>query len=112
VQGITGDTATIKTSLDKETTMDPLRLSDGLAQDLHATITKHDARAKDPGVAIQYYAAVIGYVLAQQAYPKAQKDEFLQQLFAFSQQVLQDCEQDMRDSQANNAVGKWRPGDS
>lgn len=91
--------------------MDPLRLSDGLAQDLHATIAKHDPRAKDPGIAIQYYAAIIGYVLAQQSYPNAEKEEFLQQLYAFSRQVLRDCEQDMRASQADSAIGKWRPGD-
>ena len=48
--------------------MEPLKISDELIADLQNTIVRHDERATEPGVAVQYYAAIIGYVLAQQSY--------------------------------------------
>ena len=91
--------------------MEPLKLSDELVADLQGVLASHDERAKDGGVAIQYYAAVMGYVLAQQDYSIAQKKEFLEQLNAFSHHVFDDC---VSQSQpvTDDAMGKWRPGDA
>ena len=92
--------------------MEPLKISDELITELQQTITKYDDRASDAGVAIQYYAAVIGYVLAQQSYPAEQKKEFLDQLNAFSRHVFDDCSTQSTSASNDSAVGKWRPGDS
>jgi hypothetical protein len=91
--------------------MEPLKLSDELIADLQNTIVMHDARAKEAGVAVQYYAAIIGYVLAQQSYSTVQKKEFLDQLNAFSHHVLDDCNPP-ETSGGDAALGKWRPGDN
>jgi len=90
--------------------LEPLKLSDELVQDLQNAIVSHDPRAKDGGIAIQYYAAVIGYILAQQNYTTEQKKDFLDQLNAFSHHVFDDFSQQYQ-SPENEVVGKWRPGD-
>ncbi|WP_455366710.1 hypothetical protein [Kaarinaea lacus] len=91
--------------------MEPLKISDELIADLQNTIARHDERATDAGVAVQYYAAIIGYVLAQQSYSTEQKKEFLDQLNAFSHHVLDDCNPP-QSSGGDAVMGKWRPGDS
>lgn len=90
--------------------MEPLKLSEELIKELQSVVAKHDQRAGDAGVAVQYYAAVIGYVLAQQSLPVDQKKEFLEQLNAFSAHVLEDCISQSPPAAAE-AMGKWRPGD-
>ena len=94
--------------------MEPLKLSDELVADLQRTIMKHDDRASDGGIAIQYYAAIIGYILAQQDYTREQKEDFLDQLNAFSHHVFTDCMQQSQHTAppSSDAMGKWRPGDS
>lgn len=95
--------------------MEPLKLSDELVEDLQNVIAKHDERAKDGGVAIQYYAAVIGFVLAKQEYPIDQKKEFLNHLFAFANHVFEDSSEDSSTNPqppAEDAMGVWRPGDA
>ncbi|WP_455375157.1 hypothetical protein [Kaarinaea lacus] len=90
--------------------MEPLKISDELIAELQNVIVKHDERAKDGGVAIQYYAAIIGFVLAQQEYPMDQKKEFLNHLFGFANHVFED---NSKSSQPppGEAMGKWKPGD-
>ena len=90
--------------------MEPLKLSDELISDLQNVIVEHDERAKDGGVAIQYYAAIIGYILAHQEYPMDQKKEFLNHLYAFSNHVFEDNSQPSQPP-PGEAMGKWRPGD-
>lgn len=90
--------------------MEPLKLSDDLVADMQNAVIKHDERAKDGGIAIQYYAAVIGYVLAQQDYSTEQKKDFLDQLNAFSHHVFDDCNKPASPP-ATEAIEKWRPGD-
>ena len=95
--------------------MEPLKLSDDLVAELQNVLVKHDDRAKDGGIAIQYYAAIIGFVLAHQEYPVNEKKEFLDHLFAFANHVLEDSSKDNgRSSQppAEDAMGVWRPGDA
>jgi len=93
--------------------MEPIRLSDELVTELQNVIVKHDPRAEDSGITIQYFAAVIGYSLSQQSFPADQKKEFLDQLFAFSNHVLEDCESDQPQAPPQqDAIGKWRPGDA
>lgn len=90
--------------------MEPLKLSDDLVKELQDVIARHDERASDAAIAVQYYAAIIGYVLAQQSLPDDQKKDFLNQLNAFSGHVLDDCITNAPPPAAE-AMGKWRPGD-
>ncbi|WP_455207797.1 hypothetical protein [Kaarinaea lacus] len=92
--------------------MEPLKLSDELAAELQNVVSKHDERAMEAGVAVQYYAAIIGYVLAQQVYSTEQKKDFLNQLNAFSHHVLDDCNSPAQSPRDDTAMGKWRPSDS
>jgi hypothetical protein len=100
----------VKSDLPPEQAMEPLKLSDDLVNDVQLAVIKHDERAKDGGVAIQYYAAIIGYVLAQQDYAMEQKEEFLDQLNTFSHHVFTDCAKQSAPA-TPDAMGKWRPGD-
>ena len=92
--------------------MEPLKISDELIAEMQSTVARHDDRASDAGVALQYYAAIIGYVLAQQSYPADQKKEFLDQLNDFTHHVFEDCISQTAPAQAESAIGKWRPGDA
>lgn len=90
--------------------MEPLKISDELISEMQNVIVKHDERAREGGVAIQYYAAIIGFVLAQQEYPMDQKKEFLNHLFAFANHVFEDNSQSPQPP-SQDAMGKWKPGD-
>jgi len=90
--------------------MEPLKISDDLIDELQNVVIKYDERAKDGGIVIQYYAAIIGFVLAQQSYPLDQKKEFLNHLFAFANHVFEDNSEPSQPS-PEEAMGKWRPGD-
>ena len=90
--------------------MDPITLSDELADQLQKVIILHDERANDGGVAIQYHAAIIGYMLARQNFSMEQKREFLVQISDFIGHVFEDCQSSQAQDQ-EPAMGKWSPGD-
>lgn len=97
--------------------MEPLKLSPTLLQSLHQILVDNDARAEDPGVAVQYYSAIIGIIVGQQNARPAEKRDLLEQLAAFSQHVMDDVSQqaaqaEQRQAQAESAYGVWRPGDN
>jgi hypothetical protein len=87
--------------------MEPLKLSDELVVELQNVLARRDARAGDAGVAVQYYAAIIGYMLAQQSGSPVEKKELLNQLNAFSHHVLDDCNPPPA-PRGDAAMGKWR----
>jgi hypothetical protein len=87
--------------------MSQLEISDELTQQLQAVVGKFDDRASDAGIAVQYYAAVIGYLLGQQDFPYEQKKEYLNQLFGFSLHVLEDVAKPKPPAQ--EAFGIWKP---
>jgi hypothetical protein len=92
--------------------MSQLELSDELIKELQNVVVKYDERASDMGIAVQYYAAVIGYVLGQQNFPVEEKKEFLNQLFGFSMHVLEDVVKPQQaPPQSQEAFGVWKPGD-
>ena len=97
--------------------MEPLKLSPTLLQSLHGVLVENDARADDPGVAVQYYSAVIGIIVGQQNARPAEKKDLLEQLAAFTQHVMDDVSQqaaraEQQKAQAETAYGVWRPGDA
>lgn len=88
--------------------MADLKLSQKLIDDIQKVIVDTDEEAQNPAVSLQYLAAVTGFVLGSQEMPKSQKDEFLDQLNAFSKHVLDDvCKPTA--PPAVNAFGTWKP---
>ena len=90
--------------------MSQLKLSTQLVSQMHQFLIQHDANAQDPGVASQYMCAVVGCMLGEQEMPESQKEEILEQLFAFTRHVAQDIAQQMRAPPPQEALGIWKPG--
>jgi len=98
--------------------MSELQLSDQLIEAITKTLTDHDQRASDEGIAVQYLAAIIGFVVGKQTFPAQDKKEFIEHLYAFSNHVLDDVSQDNQQAtpppQApqQEAFGIWKPSDN
>ncbi len=90
--------------------MSQLKLSMQLVDQIHQFLIQHDEAAQDPGVASQYMCAVVGCLLGQQDMPDSQKEEILEQLFAFTGHVAQDIARQMRAPAPQAEVGIWKPG--
>ncbi|MEM7564100.1 MAG: hypothetical protein AAF353_13770 [Pseudomonadota bacterium] len=90
--------------------MSQLKLSTQLVDQMHQFLIQHDESAQDPGVASQYMCAVVGCLLGQQDMPQSQKDEILEQLFAFTKHVAEDIAQQVNAPPPQAEVGIWKPG--
>ncbi|MEM7209342.1 MAG: hypothetical protein AAF434_16080 [Pseudomonadota bacterium] len=91
--------------------MSQLQLSAQLVRQLHGFLSQHDKNAEDPGVASQYMAATIGFLLGEQDMDSQDKEEILEQLFAFAQHVAEDVERQKRAAPPKqNPFGVWKPG--
>ncbi len=65
--------------------MSSIQLSEDLLVDVQKTLIKHDEKAQDMGVAVQYLSAITGLLLSNfKSHDKAQKQQLLQQLFGFA----------------------------
>lgn len=92
--------------------MSELQLSEQLIETVQDALSRHDERANDPGITLQYLAAITGFMLANQNLPHNEKHEFLDQLYAFSQHVLDDIGQEQVTNQPppqQEAFGIWKP---
>ena len=95
--------------------MSELKLSDELIESIQNILVQNDERCSDTGIAVQYLAAILGYVLGNQKMPHNEKQEFLEQLFAFSQHVLDDVgggQDQPAPPPPQEAFGIWKPGNS
>ncbi len=91
--------------------MSQLQLSPQLVRQMHQHLADHDENADDPGVAAQYMAAIIGFLLGEQDMPEADKQDTLEQLFAFAQHVATDVSQQQTATPPKQqAFGVWKPG--
>ena len=90
--------------------MSQLKLSTQLVSQMHEFLIQHDENAQDPGVATQYMCAVVGCLLGKQDMPESQKEEILEQLFAFTRHVAEDIAQQMQAPPPQVEVGIWKPG--
>ncbi len=101
-----------------------LQLSVELVRDIQERLKQDDSRAADSGVAAQYLAAVMGFMLGQINADTEKKKEFLGQLADFAAGVVDDVEaqQQMQQAQptsggsataqgAEETSGIWTPGD-
>ena len=91
--------------------MDGLQLSEQLINDISEVLGKHDSRAEDPGIGVQYLAAVTGFLVGHMDFPHDQKSDFLDQLSQFSRHVFEDVSQPEAPS-SESAFGIWKPGDA
>ena len=89
-----------------------IQLSGDLIQGVKDVLVQHDAAADNDLMTLQYLSAIIGYVLAHQTSPGLDKRGFLNDLSAFTGQVLAQVEADMQPPQpAQEAFGIWKPGE-
>lgn len=93
--------------------MSEMQLSQEMIQAVQDIIVARDPQARDAGITAQYLSAIIGVLLGSQRMPRSDKEEILEQLHAFSRQVMEDIErQQQPDTPAPDAAfGIWRPGD-
>jgi hypothetical protein len=92
--------------------MSELQISDQLIESIHTALSSHDQRAEDPGIAVQYMAAIIGFMIGKQSLPTQEKKEFIDQLFAFTHHVLEDVDQGQEQAPpppSQDAFGIWKP---
>ena len=92
--------------------MSQLNLSTQLVRQIQQALVQHDEAAEDPGVASQYLAAIVGFLLGQQDMPAAQKREILDELAAFTSHVANDVDQQRRQPPPppqQEAFGIWKP---
>lgn len=90
--------------------MSQLKLSTQFVETMHDFLIQHDENAQDPGVASHYMCAVVGCLLGQQDMPASQKEEIIEQLFAFTRHVAEDISQQMQAPPPQAEVGIWKPG--
>jgi uncharacterized tellurite resistance protein B-like protein len=90
--------------------MSQLNLSPQLVEQMHEFLIKHDENAQDPDVASQYMCAVVGCLLGKQEMSESQKEEVIEQLFAFTRHVAKDIAQQVNAPPPQAEVGIWKPG--
>lgn len=90
-----------------------LQLSVHLVRDLQERLKQDDERASDPGVASQYLAAVIGFLIGQISADTEKKKDFLRQLQEFAAGVVDDVEaqQELQGAQPGAGAGGGQGGD-
>jgi len=105
-----------------------ITLSDELINNLYGVICQHDESAKqNMMVALQYFAAVSGYMLGDYPGPDDEREELIDQLAAFTKNVSGDRAKNQQAQQAQSkqeestavagksvatsdpAVGIWKP---
>ena len=93
--------------------MSGIQLSNELVADVRAVMEKHDPSTSDDLMFLQYLAAVSGFVLAHQEQAGLDKTEFMNELAAFTAQVVEQVSADMAPKKpAEDAFGIWKPGQS
>ena len=93
--------------------MSGIQLSNELVTDIKSVMEKHDPSTSDDLMFLQYLSAVSGFVLAHQTQPGMDKKEFMNDLSAFTAQVVDQVSEDMAPKQpAEDAFGVWKPGQS
>ena len=92
--------------------MADIQLSSQLFQDIQQAIQRQDPDA-DPGVVMQYLAAVMGYMLgSQRDMRKEDAEAYLDELCGFARHVYEDVaqpEQQQAQPPSGQAFGYWEP---
>ena len=95
--------------------MADIQLSSQLFQDIQQAVQRQDPNA-DPGVVMQYLAAIMGYMLGSQAsWSDSEREAYLDELCAFARHVYGDvsAQQQQQPQQpaapSGQAFGYWHP---
>ena len=70
--------------------MDQLKLSRELIEKIEKVLVEEDERARNPLLAGQYLAAIIGFIVGNHDLPSGEKNEIMNELNAFSKYVYDD----------------------
>ncbi|MCG6870492.1 MAG: hypothetical protein LJE91_17675 [Gammaproteobacteria bacterium] len=91
--------------------MDKIQFSAELVTALQKALADNDDRARDPFIAIQYLAAVIGFMVGREPLPSERKLEVNDELCALMKHVLEDVDGSrQRQTPQAEAFGIWKPG--
>jgi hypothetical protein len=95
--------------------MADIQLLSQLFQDIQQAVVRQQPDA-DPGVVMQYLAAVMGYMLgSQRDMSSADRDAYMDELCGFARHVCDDLSQRQQQQQqqapAGQAFGYWNPSD-
>ena len=95
--------------------MADIQLSSQLFQDIQAAVLRQEPDA-DPGVVMQYLAAVMGYMLgSQRDMAMSDREAYMDDLCAFARHVFGDLAQQQTESRVQppggqaTAFGYWNP---
>jgi hypothetical protein len=96
--------------------MAKLNLSPELIDGLLEVLGRHDPATRDPIAAMQYFAAVNGFILAHHDMTEDERRDYLDNLNALAKHVLADVEEQMDAPETapvapQDAFGVWKPGD-
>ena len=91
---------------------DELQLSRQLIESVQQAVVQQDERAKDPLIASQYLAAVIGFMIGNVNMPSNEKKEIIDEIDGFIRHVYQDISRQQATLVAppGSAFGIWKPG--
>ena len=92
--------------------MSQIKLSGELLREIREALHKNDPQAADTGIALQYMAALTGYMLGGEKVPESQKQGYFEELTAFARHVMDDTAQQIKERQTNaqeSAFGYWEP---
>ncbi len=94
--------------------MDQLKLSRELIEKIEKVLVEEDERAKNPLLAGQYLAAIIGFIVGNHELPSGEKNEIMNELNAFSRYVYDDITKQRQQTMQpkGEAFGIWKPGQS
>lgn len=87
-----------------------LKLTRQLILDILENLKNNDSRCDDDTVACQYLAAVIGYIVANQRLSDADKEEFAEELAAFTRHIIHMDTKHAPAPDPSQAFGIWKPG--
>ncbi|MDH3609494.1 MAG: hypothetical protein OEQ24_09675 [Gammaproteobacteria bacterium] len=93
--------------------MDQLKLSRELIEKIEKVLVEEDQRAKNPLLAGQYLAAIIGFIVGNHDLPSGEKNEIMNELNAFAKYVYDDITKQRQQTMqpVGEAFGIWKPGD-
>ncbi len=93
--------------------MDQLKLSRELIEKIEKVLVEEDERAKNPLLAGQYLAAIIGFIVGNHDLPSGEKNEIMNELNAFAKYVYDDITKQRQQTMqpVGEAFGIWKPGD-
>lgn len=93
--------------------MDQLKLSRELIEKIEKVLVEEDERARNPLLAGQYLAAIIGFIVGNHDLPAGEKNEIMNELNAFSKYVYDDITKQRQQTTQpkGEAFGIWKPGD-